>query len=72
MIKNIIKRIGQTVLILFGVALLIFIMLRIIPGNAVVTMMGEHANAEPHGGRAGSERAILYAVYPLHCRSIFR
>lgn len=46
MIKNIIKRIGQTVLILFGVALLIFIMLRIIPGNAVVTMMGEHANAE--------------------------
>ncbi len=46
MIKNIIKRIGQTVLILFGVALLIFIMLRIIPGNTVVTMMGEHANAE--------------------------
>ena len=43
---NIIKRIGQTVIILLGVALLIFIMLRIIPGNAIVTMMGEHANAE--------------------------
>ena len=43
---NIIKRIGQTVVILLGVALLIFIMLRIIPGNAIVTMMGEHANAE--------------------------
>lgn len=44
--SNIIKRIGQTVVILLGVALLIFIMLRIIPGNAIVTMMGEHANAE--------------------------
>ena len=44
--RNIIKRIGQTVVILLGVALLIFIMLRIIPGNAIVTMMGEHANAE--------------------------
>lgn len=43
---NIIKRIGETVVILLGVALLIFIMLRIIPGNAIVTMMGEHANAE--------------------------
>lgn len=45
MVKNILKRVGQTVLILLGVALLIFIMLRIIPGNAIVTMMGEHANA---------------------------
>ena len=44
--SHIIKRIGQTVVILLGVALLIFIMLRIIPGNAIVTMMGEHANAE--------------------------
>ncbi|MBR2929360.1 MAG: ABC transporter permease [Oscillospiraceae bacterium] len=44
--SNIIRRIGQTVVILLGVALLIFIMLRIIPGNAIVTMMGEHANAE--------------------------
>ena len=46
MVKNILKRIAQTVLILFAVALLIFILLRIIPGNAIVTMMGEHANAE--------------------------
>ena len=43
---NILKRVLQTVFILLGVALLIFIMLRIIPGNAIVTMMGEHANAE--------------------------
>lgn len=46
MALNIFKRILQTVFILFAVALLIFIMLRIIPGNAIVTMMGEHANPE--------------------------
>ena len=46
MVMSIVKRIGQTVVILIGVALLIFIMLRIIPGNAIVTMMGEHANPE--------------------------
>ena len=46
MIKNILKRLLQTVVILIGVAALIFIMLRIIPGNAIVTMMGEHANAD--------------------------
>lgn len=31
---------------MLGVALLIFIMLRIVPGNAIITMMGEHAKAE--------------------------
>ena len=46
MLKNILKRLGQTVVVMLGVALLIFIMLRIIPGNAITTMMGEHANAE--------------------------
>lgn len=46
MMMNILKRVLQTVFVLLGVALLIFIMLRIIPGNAIVTMMGEHANVE--------------------------
>lgn len=46
MINNILKRVLQTVFILLGVALLIFLMLRIIPGNAIVTMMGEHTNPE--------------------------
>lgn len=46
MISNILKRVLQTVFILLGVALLIFLMLRIIPGNAIVTMMGEHTNPE--------------------------
>lgn len=46
MAKNIVKRILQTVLILFGVAFLIFLMLRIIPGNAILTMMGDKTNPE--------------------------
>lgn len=46
MARNVCKRVLQTVFILFAVAFLIFVMLRIIPGNAIVTMMGEHANPE--------------------------
>lgn len=46
MVTNIAKRILQTVLILIGVALLIFLMLRIIPGNAILTMMGDKTNPE--------------------------
>lgn len=44
MLKSIGKRVLQTIIVLFGVALAIFIMLRIIPGDAVTTMMGEHAD----------------------------
>ena len=43
MAKNILARILQAILVMLGVALLIFIMLRIVPGDAIVTMMGEHA-----------------------------
>ena len=43
---QIIRRVGQMVEVLLGVSLLVFIVLRIIPGNAIVTMMGEHANLE--------------------------
>lgn len=45
MTRSILKRFLQAIIVLIGVALLIFIMLRIIPGNAIVTMMGEHADA---------------------------
>lgn len=44
-IKNIIKRILISIPVLIGVILIIFIMLRIVPGNPVATMMGEHVNA---------------------------
>ena len=46
MTKNILTRVLQTLVVLIGVAFLIFVMLRIVPGNAVTTMMGEHVNAE--------------------------
>ena len=44
--KNLIPRLWQALIVLAGVTLLIFVMLRIVPGNPVETMMGEHANAE--------------------------
>ena len=46
MLRNIVKRILQTLVVLLGVAFLLFVMLRIIPGDAITTMMGEHANPE--------------------------
>ena len=45
MIKHsLVQRLIQAVIVLTGVVLLTFIMLRIIPGNPIETMMGEHAN----------------------------
>lgn len=46
MTRNILNRVIQAAIVMLGVALLIFIMLRIVPGNAIVTMMGEHAKLE--------------------------
>ncbi|WP_243009147.1 hypothetical protein [Clostridium sp. AM58-1XD] len=44
MVSKILKRIAASIPVLIGVILLIFIMLRIVPGNPVATMMGEHVN----------------------------
>ena len=44
--NSLMRRLVQAVIVLTGVVLLIFVMLRIVPGNPVETMMGEHANAE--------------------------
>ena len=44
--RNLARRLVQALIVLAGVTLLIFVMLRIVPGNPVETMMGEHANAE--------------------------
>ena len=47
MMKNtLVRRLLQALIVLAGVTLLIFVMLRIVPGNPIETMMGEHANAE--------------------------
>jgi len=42
--KQIIKRVIGTIPVIIGVVLLIFLMLRIIPGDPVLTLLGEHYN----------------------------
>ena len=44
MAKNILKRILISIPVLTGVVLIIFIMLRVVPGDPVTTMLGEHVN----------------------------
>ncbi len=44
MMRNVVRRLLQAILVLLGVALLIFVMLRIVPGNPIAVMMGEHVN----------------------------
>ena len=44
--KQIVKRILGTIPVLIGVIFLIFIMLRVVPGDAVTTLLGEHVNQE--------------------------
>ena len=43
-VKSVIKRILGTIPVLIGVVLLIFIMLRIVPGNAAAMLLGEHVD----------------------------
>ena len=42
--QNIIRRLLESIAALIGVTFVIFIMLRVIPGNPIEAMMGEHAN----------------------------
>lgn len=44
--RSILQRLVQAVIVLVGVVLLTFVMLRVVPGNPIETMMGEHAKAE--------------------------
>lgn len=44
MLRKIIERLLLSIPILFGVILLIFIMLRIVPGDPITTMLGEHVD----------------------------
>lgn len=44
--KRILVRLGSMVVVLLGVTLLIFIMLRIVPGDPVSILLGEHYNQE--------------------------
>lgn len=44
MLRKIVERLLLSIPILFGVILLIFIMLRIVPGDPITTMLGEHVD----------------------------
>lgn len=44
--RKIVKRILISIPVLVGVVLIIFIMLRIVPGDPVTTLMGEHVNLD--------------------------
>lgn len=38
------RRIGQAAFVLLGVTLILFVLLRVVPGDPIATMMGEHAD----------------------------
>ena len=46
MLRTICQRILQALLVILAVALILFVMLRIIPGNSVAAIMGDHATRE--------------------------
>jgi len=43
--NSLLHRLAQAAIVLTGVVMMIFVMLRIVPGNPIETMMGEHADA---------------------------
>ena len=44
--KTFFHRLSQALVVLLGVSLLIFLMLRVVPGNPIAALMGEHADRE--------------------------
>lgn len=44
--RSAIARVGQALVVLVGVMLSIFVLLRVVPGDPIATMMGEHADPE--------------------------
>lgn len=40
------NRIGQVILVMFGASILVFLMIRVLPGDPVLMMLGEYATAE--------------------------
>ena len=42
--KKVLFRLGQSAVVLLGVMLSIFVLLRVVPGDPIATMMGEHAD----------------------------
>ena len=72
--KQIVQRLLQAVLVLFGVALLLFIMVRVIPGNPVAMMMGDHADPaaiERISHELGLDRPI-HEQFFIYLRNVLR
>jgi len=72
--NNLLHRLAQALVVLVGVVLLIFVMLRIVPGNPVETMMGEHADAATVA-RMTAEMGLdqpLYVQFFRYISSAFR
>ena len=71
--KYLFKRTFQSTIILLGVALLIFIFLRIIPGDPVIYMLGEHADAATARKiteKMGLDRPLLIQYFD-YVKSVF-
>ncbi len=71
---QILKRFLQAMLVLFGVAFLLFIMVRVIPGNPVAMMMGDHADpaaVERISRELGLDRP-LHEQFFIYLRSAVR
>ena len=72
-LKSIGKRILGSLPVLIGVILVIFLMLRILPGNAIVTMMGEHVN-EANIARMTAELGLAqpwYVQFWVYLKGLF-
>ncbi len=72
-LKSIGKRILGSLPVLIGVILVIFLMLRILPGNAIVTMMGEHVN-EANIARMTAELGLdqpWYVQFWVYLKGLF-
>ena len=70
MLRKVLKRILISIPVLVGVVLLIFIMLRIVPGDPVTTMMGEHVNPaviEKISKEMGLDKPLYCAVFAVYC-----
>lgn len=71
--EYLVKRTIQSIIVLLGVALLIFIFLHIIPGDPVLYMLGEHANTETANRiseKMGLDQPVLIQYFD-YVRSVF-
>ena len=66
MVRSALQRLLQSILVLLGCALLIFIMLRIIPGNPITVLMGEHVDVaviERMSAELGLDQPVLVQFF---------